>query len=840
MEEKSGSVSISDLEKQIARLKRRIDREVTARKSAERLLEEKSLELYQSNRKLARLNESLEKTVHRRTNTLASLIKNLQTGILLEDENRKVLLVNEKLCEYLGLEIDPKQLIGEDFTETPSFIDIFDDDSAAVERRMQALYDNRKIDSLDAIRLKNGRVMRRDFIPIYSDEDYLGQLWKFQDITQQYQYEERIRQSEEKYRGIIENMELGLIEVDLDHNIIKAYDWFCDMTGYAHEELIGKNMRELFLPKEYDQKINDEDNRRKQGEPSIYEIQMRRKDGRLIWVLISGAPIYDTNDNVVGSIGIHYDITDRKSLENELREAREMAEKAREAEKQFLANMSHEIRNPINAIAGIINLLYDTKLSSEQLEYLNNIKYAADILLGLISDILDISKIEAGQMELNEREIDLAEVLNAIIQTSRFKSTSSNLEFNCEIDEQLKIPLIADPTMINQIFLNLIGNSIKFTEEGEIRISASLLKDHGEEVEVVCKVEDTGIGISEEQMQNVFEKFKQASKETKLKYGGTGLGLSIVKQLVELYQGKISVESEEGEGTSFIFTMIFSKSEDGKEINIIAEKDQEDSVETLKKVLVVEDNKINQQYLVGLLKRWEIPYDIANNGAEALSLIEKSSYDTVLMDIRMPVMDGYEATIRIRNLEHNANKHVPIIALTASALVDEKQKALDAGMNYHLTKPFAPDQLLSILYQINNDASGSSVNLADQPVENTFQFNDSLDTAYLDSLFGDDLERAAIMFGIFTRTMSSEIAQLRDQLAAGDFPAVREIAHRIKPNFAMVGLTEETDRMKIVEEAADRGDENTVRKELDGFFQTYPEKMSLIQSELDRIQQELS
>lgn len=841
MEKKFDLASQSDFEEQIARLQRRVEREVRARKSAERLLEEKSLELYKSNRKLARLNENLEKTVERRTNTLASLIKNLHTAILLEDENRRVLLANEKLCEYFDLNLKPADLTGEDFTDTDIFVNKFLGVQGEVQARIDELYANKQLDTKDVLHMKNGRVVKRDFIPIYARDEYLGQLWKFQDITRQYYHEEEIKRSEEKYRGIIENMELGLLEVDLNHNILKAYDWFCDLTGYTKEELIGKNAKKLFLSEDYNQLMDEQDKHRKEGKQSIYEVQMKRKDGKLIWVLISGAPFYDANGKVVGSIGIHYNITDRKQLETELREARVIAENAREAEKQFLANMSHEIRNPINAIAGLTNLLYDTKLNTEQQDLLNNIKYAADILLGLITDVLDISKIEAGEMELNEREVELSELLNAVIQTSQFKTTNSRLKFKWSIDDRLKEPLLADPTVVNQIFLNLIGNSIKFTDEGEIKVKAELVEETSEEVTVKCAVTDTGIGMSEDQLEFIFEKFKQANKQTKLKYGGTGLGLSIVKQLVKMYRGEISAISREGKGTSFVFTMIFRKPRNDWNKKELRKPKTSSDVETLGQILVVEDNKINQQYLTGLLKRWELTYDVANNGQEALEFIDKKTYELVLMDIRMPVMDGYETTIRIRSLAHNDNQHIPIVALTASALVDEKKKALAAGMNYHLTKPFSPDQLLSILYEINAGKSNlMNIDLQAYEEGHPFAFTEKLDKEYLNTFYGDDLERANIMFGIFLRTIQDEYAKLQDFYASKDLKGIRETAHRIKPNFAMVGLTAETDLLNNVEQAADAEDLEGITPLLTSFFENYAENIALVESEQTRIAANLS
>ena len=821
MEQSFDSPSRDELLNELAILKRKLSRERAARLEAEQLLESKSSELYEANQKLLKINTSLYNAGFQRKQLLDTLINNLNTGVIILNAEKKIITVNQRLIDFFKLKFPKEEMQGIAFAENMDYIaSHFKDPEAFIKCTKKIFEENQEIYD-EIFEMKNGRIVTRDIIRIESESGFYGWLGQFRDITDTERLQKTLRESEEKYRGIIENMELGLLEVDLNHNIVRAYDWFCDMLGYTEDELVGRNAIELLLPNEYQTLMKQQDDIRIEGKQSVYEVQLRKKDGSLIWALISGAPIYDAQGNISGSVGIHYDITGRKLLEQELRNARNIAEKSRDAEKQFLANISHEIRNPINAIIGLTNLLYDTENSPEQLQYIDNIKYSADILLGLISGILDLSKIESGMVELVEQQINLENAIDALIQIISFNIIHKPVELVKKFDPSINFSVLADPTIINQIFLNLLGNASKFTEKGSITLEAKLLKENEESATIQFSFIDTGIGIKPERLDSIFNSFEQADRETKLKYGGTGLGLSIVKRLVASYQGTIAATSVYGEGTTFTVCLTLKKN--NKENSHISK--QVIRSKAAKTILIVEDNKINQLYLAGLLDKWGFAYQIAENGKIALELLDNNLFNLILMDIRMPVMDGYETTIRLRSSTTNANANIPIIALTASALVDEKERALAVGMNYHLTKPFTAEQLTSAMQDFG---LMEEIDESDAPVSK-FKYVKGLDQGYLDEYYMGDLERMRMMFEIFLRISPTDVEKLYAAWESSDGEAIKAMAHKLKPNMTMVGLKEQHEELNAIEKhIIEKGVDEELEKMIRDFFGKYENAKELV------------
>lgn len=625
--------------------------------------------------------------------------------------------------------------------------------------------------------------------------------------TQVEQRTRKLEASEQKYRMIMENMQLGLIEMDLNQEIVRAYDKFCQMTGYTSQELEGKKLGDILLSAEALQRLREEEEKTKRGEGNSFEIQLLKKNGKKLWVLVSISPIYDLNNEWVGSLGIHFDLSARKELEDDLANAKHEAEKAKDAESQFLARMSHEIRTPLNAIIGMSHILFDTNPSDAQQEYLSILKSSADILLALINDILDFSKIQAGEISVNPKEFDLPGLVRSLQKTFQHKLEGKPVEVVATVDSRLQHLLIGDDLLLNQVLLNLLGNAAKFTAEGQIGVCVKLLQKVENRVQLEFIVHDTGIGVSQEKLELIFENFKQADGNVRHKFGGTGLGLAITRQLVELQGGRIRAESQEGKGTSFIFTLEYEDA--GIAPSLITEKlpTIADIDVANASILVAEDNIMNRKYVATLFKKWNIPIHFAHNGREAVEKAQERAFDLILMDISMPEMDGYEATIAIRNTT-NPNQHTPIVALTASALVTKKNKALEIGMTDYMAKPYKP---MKLLQKIKTHINARQPQLIEMEENKNFTFNEKLDVETLEALYEDDLEYAADLFETFLDFTVEEFKPLKGLIEAEDWPSAKALAHKLKPTFSMVGLSSvETKMMEIEHLAMQEGNKQRI------------------------------
>jgi len=627
-------------------------------------------------------------------------------------------------------------------------------------------------------------------------------------------------QNELKYNTLIDNMDLGLIEVNKEHRILKANKSFIKLLGYTEQELLGMDARTLLPSRKFLDRINLENDRRLEGQSNIYENCLIHKNGQAVWVLLSGTPVRDTDGEVVGSIGIHFDITYMKDLQRKLEQARQDAEQAREAEKQFLANMSHEIRTPLNAIIGMSHLLMDTSLDYEQKEYISVLQSSSEILLRLISDVLDFSKIESGQLEMQKRPFNLVGIVELLKRTYQLRLEGTPVRFELNMDAELTNQLEGDDLLLNQMLNNLLSNAEKFTEKGTITLDVHTLRREEDQIWVRFQVRDTGIGIAKADQEHIFKAYRQAKSDTRIHYGGTGLGLPITLRLADLMGGKVSFESQEGKGTTFTLDLPFIDT--GKPLlpsvgNTQMTGRQPDRDGT---VLVVEDNAINRKYISTLLNKWEIPFDFAFHGGEAVDKCMQDMYSVILMDLQMPEMNGYEAALAIRN-KSNPNCDVPIIALTASAIQADRDRAFQCGMNGFLSKPITPGQLSELLGTYWSESVSATQPETEKKASSGHL---SFDMSVLREFYGDDLEYAKEMFDLFLSESEKSLPSLERAVDRMDGKNIKAIAHRIKPSVRMVGFTNLADHLQNLERAALADDEAQVT-ETYGHFRKHQSTM---------------
>jgi len=402
----------------------------------------------------------------------------------------------------------------------------------------------------------------------------------------------------------------------------------------------------------------------------------------------------ESDDDLITIIKfLQQEIGKAKELEQQLILSKDMAEKAALSKSQFLSTMSHEIRTPMNAVIGFTHLLLQMNPREDQMEYLKMMKFSAENLLVLINDILDFSKIEAGKIEFEEADFSIKQLIGNIRMALLQKAAEKDIQLKLLIDHDLPDAVVGDPVRLGQILTNLISNAVKFTKKGKVTIVASLSEKTNHHTIIDFEVADTGIGIAPDKLENIFESFTQASSDTTRKFGGTGLGLTITKRLLELMGSEIKVTSELGKGSVFHFSLQLKNS--SKQFIGVVKEESHIEIRSLKgvKILIAEDNQVNVILAKQYMKLWDVECDVAENGEIAYTLVQTNDYDIVLMDLQMPEMDGYQATRAIRELPGDKYKKLPIIALTASAMLDIQDLAFTVGMNDYVSKPFNPNEL---------------------------------------------------------------------------------------------------------------------------------------------------
>ena len=558
----------------------------------------------------------------------------------------------------------------------------------------------------------DGRIMLSGFVPIRDDD---GQVSLILGVTQDITERKHLEKELQKLAQVVEQNPQSIIITNVNAEIEYVNKAFLSATGYQREEVIGKDPKFQQSGKTPQKTYLSLWESLKNNKAWIGEFYNLRKDGSEYTTQAIIAPVHGPDGNVTHYMSVNEDISHKKQLSKELKdhrhnleilveerttqlgEARKRAEAANLAKSSFLANMSHEIRTPMNAIVGLTHLLQRSGPTADQKDKLTKIDASAAHLLSVINDVLDISKIEAEKLVLEQSDFHLDSLFDHVQEMLRGQAGDKDLRFEVDLDD---VPrwLRGDLTRLRQALLNFASNAVKFTEKGTIYLRAKTLADLGDEILMRFEVQDPGMGIEPEQLFRLFDAFEQADVSTTRVHGGTGLGLAITGHLAQLMGGEVGADSEPGQGSTFWFSALLSRGQSEQESNL-ANPAKLGSHHAGARILLVEDNLINREVSLAILGKTELVADFAENGRQAVDMVRSSAYDLVLMDVRMPDMDGLEATRQIRSMEDStaSSKDLPILAMTANVFAEDKQACLEAGMNDFISKPVDPDNLFSMI-----------------------------------------------------------------------------------------------------------------------------------------------
>ncbi len=853
------------------------------------------------------VNKLNQQELYRNINLFKTLLANLQSGILIENENREILFTNDLFCSIFDVSTPSDQLIGADCSRAERRKKYLFKEPEAFFSRIQALLRKREPVYNEAIEIIDGTILERDYVPIFIDGVYRGHFWKYTDVTDEVHYqsilqesEERnrlvmnssldaivisdeegnivywnpraeqimgwtateaigssvtelflpeytdaarqsglgnylnarknsmlnreleltavnkvgkkfplelvvvtyqqnsknyfcgfmrdissrkksqslLRAQEEKYRNIITNMNLGLLEVDTAGNVLFTNQSFCDISGYQAKELVGAKASDFLLKEKGVTPQKTKQLLEKPLSPDSYEMAVKNKAGDTRWWFISEAPNYNDEGQLVGSVGIHLDITKQKELESALAVSKDKAEEASVAKEAFLANMSHEIRTPLNAIIGMIRELSREQLSPQQQTYLSHTDTAAKHLLSIVNNILDISKIEAGELKLEAHNFSLQALIANINSILHLRASEKNIQLTSTLSKEVYPAYIGDSARIRQVLINLLDNAIKFTMEGSVDLRVEVMDEDEHHQFIEITISDTGIGMDADYINQIFSKFSQAEKSTSRRFGGTGLGMSITKEIVKLMGGSIEVKSEKDRGTKLKVNITLAKGDVDKLYGGI--QNNRHLLEGAH-VLLVEDNMMNRFIAIKSLSHFGCTIDEAENGLVALELLKTKTYNVVLMDIQMPELDGVETTKIIRN---ELKLEVPIIAITANAFKRDIELYLSIGMDDYVTKPFEEKELFNtIVKQLQWEG-------ADKAQRTNIMNNNNYDLSNLKALSRGDEDFVRSMVEIFRQQTPPALEEMKEALRRKDYETLAQTAHRIKPSIENMGITQ--------------------------------------------------
>jgi PAS domain S-box-containing protein len=654
------------------------------------------------------------------------------------------------------------------------------------------------------INFKNDGVrwVEQDAILLEKDGKVLGFQCVVKDVTHQELMRQQLEKSEEEkkeyqYRvqAILDNAPLMIYVKDLEGRYLLTNKQCREVFGLTEQQIIGKTVFEVQDNKGSADKYAAADKEViETHKPVELEDVLKLPDGEHHLLTIK-FPLFDKDNKLLGVSGFMKDITEMVKSRQEMILARQKAETAETLQEQFLANMSHEIRTPMNGIIGMTGLLMQTPLQPHQQEYVQMIKQSSDNLLVLINDILDLSKIKAGKISIEKIPFSLGDVVKTVNASFRIKAEEKSLNFSTLLHPAVPLFLVGDPHRLSQVLTNLLSNAIKFTEQGYVTLEINVQEQDHKQVMLCLQVSDSGIGIDAKQLSLIFESFSQASSDTTRRFGGTGLGLAITRRLAELQQGSVHVTSKPGAGTTFTVMLPFGISTEQEVIRgnskpILQPHELEDY--SGKHVLIVEDNDVNQRVLKYNLEQYHLAVTVAENGKEAVRWLERNATDLVMMDLHMPLMDGFQATDYIRR---QLKLDVPIVVLTASVLRNEKQRCLQIGANDYVAKPFAPEELRRCLEKFLLHRKGEVIGeshlmtyKAGYPVfdiSNLLQLNDN--------------RVIREIYKVFETMVPSGLEEMKQSAIKEDWKTVFELAHKLKSSLGIIQVKDLFSKMTSIE-----------------------------------------
>lgn len=664
---------------------------------------------------------------------------------------------------------------------------------------------------------------------LYSLEEINERLTE--EIVERKKVEEELKYSEHLKTTILETAMDGIILVNRKGTVINWNKQAENILEIKKEETIGRSIYSLVPYKLRHELKNSFNNYIKNGDDELInkrvETSLKRKNGTVVYVELTIIAIETKDDFLFNAF--FRDITNKKVIDNEIREAKVIAEKSARAKSTFLSNMSHEIRTPLNVILGLTGILQKSDFNNPEIDKknLDGIQFSAENLLVLINDILDFSKIEAGKLTLHNTDFNLRELMTNISRGFKIKSDEKGLEYEMKIHDSIPQFIVGDQLRLNQIIINLLGNAIKFTHKGKITIEVKTEKQDKESITISFSVKDTGVGIPENKLKNIFESFYQVHKPGKNKIEGTGLGLSISKQLIELQGGSLNAKSKPGLGSTFEFSIQYQKSDfkSNKQHKNVSSKEQTHILSGMK-ILVVEDNKMNQFFIAQLLSNWNIETDIADHGKLAIEKLKDTEYDLILMDMHMPIMDGPETAEYIRTSTNPKINQIPIIACSADVFPESKKKAIESGMNFYLTKPLSEEALEEILSSIKHSSleknyfSNRDNNQEEIPMVSTPKF---CDLSFLKKTFGNDTETIQSVLQIFIEDTPKDYELLKQYIYIKDQKLIKETAHKLKSSFKTLGLQKESELLQHIEKYSDEHNFHEIAESFRELDTSYPQ-----------------